>query len=295
MNTLSKRFNSFFGKSLKEKWQTIRLHGKRVRNRFVCYLFLPIPIRLPWGVWWLVMNDVMSRHIRFRDDFEQGEQNFLIRFLQPGMIALDVGAHHGLYTLLASRKVDIKGRVIAFEPSPRERRRLQLHVKINRCTNVHIEPFALSSNEGTAELFVCLGQETGCNSLRPPAVNEPMKKVQVPITTLDRYLEQIAIDKVDFVKMDVEGAELEVLHGASKLLGNYRPLILCELADVRTGPWGYCSVEIYDFLKSRSYRWFSIMSDGKLRPCPRKERFNENLIAVPEEKLALVKSFVEEL
>ncbi|MEM3485862.1 MAG: FkbM family methyltransferase [Candidatus Methanomethyliaceae archaeon] len=241
----------------------------------------------------LAWNDVMGQHFRKCDDFEQGEQSFLLQYLAPGMTVLDIGAHHGLYTLLASKKVGEQGRVIAFEPSPRELRRLKWNLLLNRCCNVHIVPYALGSNEGTAELFVCLGQETGCNSLRPPAVNEPVSKIRVPITTVDHYLERIGVDKVDFMKLDVEGAELEVLRGAVQLLEGTRPLILCELADLRTEPWGYSSIQIYDFLRSRGYKWFSITPGGKLRSCPRKDRFHENLLAVPQDKLRFVKSFVE--
>ena len=84
------------------------------------------------------------------------------------MIVLDIGAHHGFYTLLASRKVGKKGKVIAFEPSPRKRRKLIWHCRLNRTDNVWIESCALGSFDGEAELFLVKGKETGCNSLRPP-------------------------------------------------------------------------------------------------------------------------------
>lgn len=276
-----------FCKSLRSK---VHLRS-RVRN--MIFRYLPVPVRLPCGVL-LTWNDVMGRHIRQRDGFEHGEQSFLTQFLEPGMTVLDIGAHHGLYTLLASKKVGSQGYVICFEPSPRELRRLRLNMLLNRCHNVRIVPSAVGSSEGTAEFFLCLGQETGCNSLRPPAVFEPVKKVRVPITTLDRYLEKAEIGKVEFVKIDVEGAELDVVKGASKLLSDYRPLILCELADVRTEPWGYFSVKIYEFLKSRGYKWFFITPKGRLQPCPRKEHFHENLLAVPEEKFRAITTFLEE-
>jgi FkbM family methyltransferase len=56
---------------------------------------------------------------------------------------LDIGAHHGLYTLLASRRVGRRGMVVAFEPSPRERRRLAKHLRVNRCANVEVEACAV--------------------------------------------------------------------------------------------------------------------------------------------------------
>ena len=265
---------------------------RRVR-RGLLRLF-PKRHRLPWGGWWLETGDVRSEHVRLGDDSERGEQGFLLAFLRPGMTFFDLGAHHGFYTLLASTKVGATGRVFAFEPSPRERRRLQRHLELNRCTNVVVEPMALGEREGVADLFVCLGRETGCNSLRPPAVSEPTRPVRVPVTTLDRYQRGRGPDQLDFIKLDVEGAELDVLKGAPGLLGRRpRPLIMCELADVRTEPWGYRSARIHEYLTARDYEWFSVTKEGLLRACPRREHFSENLLAVPVEKLELVSSFGE--
>jgi FkbM family methyltransferase len=264
-----------------------------LRNR----LMPPFPLlcRLSFGAWWLAWNDVIGSHLYFRTSFEEGERKFLLRFLQRRMTVFDIGAHSGLYTLLASERVGIKGQVLAFEPSPRELRRLRWNLFLNRCRNVRVEPIALSSGEGIAELYVCLGRETGCNSLRRPAVSEPVGKVQVSVTTVDRYVERTGINKVDFMKLDVEGAELDVLRGASRLLSDFKPIILCELADIRTEPWGYRSVEIYEFLTTLGYQWFSITREGRLRACPKRERFHENLLAVPEERLGLVAAAGEEL
>lgn len=224
-----------------------------------------------------------------RRDFEVGEQNFLLGFLQPGMVVVDIGAHWGLYTLLASKRVGTKGRVIAFEPSPRELGRLKYNLLLNRCRNVRVEPLGLSSSGGLAQLFVCLGRETGCNSLKPPAVSGPTKPVQVSLTTIDDYCERQGMFHVDFLKLDVEGAEMEVLKGATEFLSRKpRPILMCELADNRTEPWGYLSLEIYEFLAARGFRWFSVMREGRLCACEKKQNFHENLFAVPEEKLELV-------
>ncbi|MEM3433753.1 MAG: FkbM family methyltransferase [Candidatus Methanomethyliaceae archaeon] len=280
----------FLQKPWPEKCRSFRFIVKHAW--FTVTSYLPHPVRLPYGVWILTWHDVMGENIR-RGEFEEGERRFVERFLRPGQVVFDIGSHIGFYTLLAAKLVGKTGRVVAFEPSARERHRLRLNLLLNRCHNVCIVPYALGNSEGTAELYVCLGRETGCNSLRPPVVNEPVSKVQVPITTLDHHVEKTGIGKVDFVKMDVEGAELHVLDGAKKLLRNKpRPVLMYEAADIRTSAWGYPAKEIYDFLHDREYRIFSVLADGRLFTCPRKDTYHENLIAVPVERLAEVEGHV---
>jgi FkbM family methyltransferase len=147
-------------------------------------------------VWWLTWDDVVSEALRL-SGFEAAEQKFLQDFLQPGMTVLDIGAHYGLYTLLASKRVGNRGSVIAFEPSPRERKKLHRHIRFNRCSNVRVEPFALGSTEGIAKLFVCLDRHTAFNSLRPPAVSAPTNTIDVCIITLDNYLRFSSIVSAD--------------------------------------------------------------------------------------------------
>ena len=209
------------------------------------------------------------------------------RILRPGMTMLDIGAHHGFFTLLGSRKVGGGGRVLAFEPSPRERRKLLRHLRLNRCTNVQVEACALGSAPGEMDLFVVMGSETGCNSLRPPNTPQPTKRVRVPVLTLETSLERVKMPQVDFIKLDVEGGELDVLKGADGLLARRpRPFLLSEVQEIRTEPWGYAAREIIEFLRARGYWWFALQTDGSLMPVPADQtKFDGNFVAVPNERM----------
>src|SRR5262249_32425901 len=156
------------------------------------------------------------------------------RFLEPGMTVLDIGAHHGLYTLLASKRVGHNGTVVGFEPSERERCRLHRHLRWNRCKNVRVLPCALGSENGSADFYVVQGQEDFCNSLRIPSVPEAVQSVEVQVRRLDDVLDELQLRRIDFVKIDVEGAEREVLAGAERLLKRKpRPVLLVEVEDRR--------------------------------------------------------------
>jgi FkbM family methyltransferase len=243
-------------------------------------------VRLSSGVAWRAENDACGRAI-LRGRFENAERQFVERYLELGMTALDIGAHHGFYSLLASKKVGRNGRVVAFEPSPRERERLTRHLAWNTCSNVCVEEAALGETEGRADFFIVTSKETGCNSLREPKTKHPTRRLQVQVKRLDDYLRTSQIERVDFIKLDVEGAELSVLKGAGEVLENRpRPVLLCEVQDLRTKAWGYPALEIIKFLASRGYDWFMLLEDGSLRMVNtngRKE-WDGNFAAVPPER-----------
>ena len=277
---LSRRVKRFFAMPMRSKYLAI---AERAQRRFP---LTPIPLRLPFGAWWLARNDNLGDLVR-RCQFELAETSFVERHVQPGMVVLDIGANQGYYTLLASRKVGKQGRVISFEPSPREREALMLHRKLNRCQNVTISEVAVGSERKKADLFVVQGTQTGCNSLRPPAVTDQTAPVQVEVMQLDEWLVKHAIERVDFIKLDVEGGELDVLKGAELLLERRpRPVILVEIQDLRTEPWGYKAKEIINHLSRKKFKWFQLREDGSLEELSfHLERFDGNFVAWPEERM----------
>ena len=245
----------------------------------------PLIVRLPWGGFWICRNNVMGKNILLKNTFLEGEWKFVSQYLKEKMTFFDVGANEGFYTLLASKKIGKMGQIISFEPSERELNRLKLHLKFNRCENVTVEPVALSDMQQSSELFVCMGQETGCNSLRPPDVSDDINKVKVCISTLDIYAYQHNLENMDFIKVDIEGAELNFLKGATKCIDRFRPIILCEISDIRTSPWGYKAQEIFDFLERMGYIFHNISQNGKLSKYIRESKYNENYVAIPQEKI----------
>jgi FkbM family methyltransferase len=214
-----------------------------------------------------------------------GDLRFLWTHLQPGMTFLDIGAHHGLYSILAAKKMGRTGRIVAFEPSARERDRMQLNLRCNKIDFVTVEPYALAAHEGLAPLAVVVDGYSTMNSLRPPA-DHVAKQVIVNTISLDAYLIQNCVENVDFLKIDTEGGEVEAFRGARTLLSHIRPLIICEVLDQVTRAWGYAAAEIMSLLRTYDYEWFDIVSNGDLFPHRPKKDYAEgrNYLAVPCEK-----------
>lgn len=289
--SLLERLARFPRKSRQQRLQSVAARWFRWFSK------IPLPMRLPTGEWWLAENDLLSGAILYYEGYEKAECAFAERFLKPGMTVLDIGAHKGLHTLLFSRKVGRKGRVLAFEPSPRERRKLKHHLLLNRCRNTTVFECALGEMEAHATLYLVNGQDTWCNSLRPPDTSSPTVPVSVRVQRLDGVLRQSDIDRVDFVKLDVEGGELAVLKGAQALLCRRpRPLIFCEVLERRSRPWGYRASEILEYLELQDFKWFGIESGGRLVAVDSGRSVTDgNFVAVPRESLSGVSFLVSSL
>ena len=285
---LARRLWRFAKSPARSKYVTLAMRARRRYPR------LAIPWRLPFGAWWRLETGALD-HQLLRGEFESAQLRFVERFLRPGMSVLDIGAHHGLYTLLASARVRRAGRVFAFEPSARERTRLHQHLRLNRCRNVQVLPYALGAEQGEADFYLVDGQLDFCNSLRVPDVPEALQRTRVELRTIDGVLEERQMPAIDFVKLDVEGGERDVLTGAQRLIDRLpRPVFLVEVEDRRTKPWNYRAKEIIDRLGSAGFQWYSVEDNGNLHPLDiSAAEFEGNFVAVPAERTAEMGTFTE--
>lgn len=130
---------------------------------------------------------------------------------QKNWVIVDVGANFGIYALRASKMVGENGQVIAIEPEPLNFKILKQHVRINKIRNMLLVNLAMGDKVGTVKLFL---NGNGFNSIKQ---QNSGKYVKVPLTTLDHTLDALKIKHIDLLKIDVEGAELDVLKGLRKL------------------------------------------------------------------------------
>ena len=144
--------------------------------------------------------------------------------VKPGMCVADVGANVGYYSFLASRLVGPTGHVMAFEPNQENCRLMMLSVEANHVHNIELFPVALSDRPGCS-LFVSAIGSNGCLSRDSRFISSSACRV-VPTSRLD----DIVSRRVDFIKIDVEGAEALVVRGAEKAITQHRPHITTELS-----------------------------------------------------------------
>ena len=260
-----------------------------IRDRMAPWL--PIPYKLPWGSLMLLFNSESCDAILGGYYNEQDELNLLCYLLKPRMVFFDLGASHGIYSIVASRAVGREGRVYAFEPVPSEFRRLKANCAFNLAWNIRAERLAVSNTEGTTLMYAVAPNKGSYSSMRRPAsdVRVPMKKIQVRTTTLDAYIDQNDISQIDVLKVDVEGAEMDVIRGGMSIWkAKQRPIVFCEVNDRRTEPWGYRGRDLLQFFAELEYLFFKPSSKGLVSHEIQEQYSFTNIVIVPEEKLPSV-------
>ncbi len=196
-NPVDARANSFFGKLL-------RLPLRFLPGRMV----VPVLRGVNKGYGWRVGSNI---HGCWLGTYESDKQQLMSRLVKPGMIAYDIGANAGFYTLALAHMVGGEGAVYAFEPYTENALNILEHLQLNRCCNATLYQTAVSDQNGLSAFQVARSNSMG-------SLGE-VGHYWVPTVTIDALIETANLPVPDIVKMDVEGAESSVFDGASKLLG----------------------------------------------------------------------------
>lgn len=248
-------------------WDEIKQRSLEPRISFTWYDDLKIFLHLG--------NDLSSQ-LFVEGRYDPNEFYFLDKILSPGMTVVDLGANEGLYTLFAAKHIGDSGVVLSFEPSLREFQRLQNNLALNEeIANVQTFQIALSNISDTQLLKVAADDHSGQNTLGDFAYEgiACLNTETVTVRRLDDVLEDLAVQSVDMIKIDVEGAERLVFEGTRKTLERDRPLILFELVDQALLKQGSSTNELLSYLRDLGYEIFSW---GKLTGLPIKT-IRENL------------------
>lgn len=194
----------------------------------------------------------------FTGYFEKNESLFIERIVKPGCAVLDIGANFGWYTTLCSRLCGSNGEVHAFEPVPSTLEELRYNIRLNQAeNNVVVNNFALGNEEETAQIFLFEGLPHSHASLSNLGRNDG-RSFSIQVTTLDKYEHNNLRDKqVRFIKLDVEGAELNVLEGGKKFFRSQKDLwLLFEINIETSNAFGYDQQALIGALESIGFNRF---------------------------------------
>lgn len=245
MNTAFRRFARNllrqwprFGRGYGYFYQAMESWGPRLGDDSPCPSTLPDGSRVLCD-----LKDHVQRHMFFQGVYEPIEAYLFVRLLRPGCVVFDVGANVGQYTLLASSAVGEAGAVHSFEPVPRNFDRLKSHVELNGLRNAHLNRVA-AWRESTELCFGRPSSEANDGSYTIGAAGE----IRARAIRLDEYAVENKIDRLDVVKMDIEGAELGAIEGMIGLLERHRPLVLMEINRSACARVGYDPGKFWEVL-----------------------------------------------
>lgn len=193
------------------------------------------------------------------------ETQIIKQIIKPGNVFIDVGGFvDGWHGLLASKLAGLKGKVIIFEPTPDFYQRLIINASLNKFKNIIIENLALSTKDGKRKFY----QGDGASSFFYTHTNKhslkPVREITVKTTSLDSYLTKHNIAKVDLIKIDVEGSEMEVIKGGINLFKRKTaPDIIIEVVNDFLQSGQTSEKQLIDLFSELDYVPYAI-KDGKI-------------------------------
>lgn len=205
-------------------------------------------------------------------EVERAERLFYLKYLRAGMTVFDVGAHVGELTLMFSRFVGHEGCVHAFEPSGAGFAKLSTICAAASLANVQLQPVALADQEGTVLLYSYGDDYLSWTSqaLRPLetyGINvRSVSNEEAPCVTLDLYCERNSVASIDLLKIDVEGAEFQVLLGARRMLEAGRIKCIAFEFGQTTFDMNNDPTDIEEYLKDLGYVLQNVVASDPVFP-----------------------------
>lgn len=185
--------------------------------------------------------------------YEGDDSILMYELIQPNNIIFDIGANLGWYSLNFS-KLSSKGKVFAFEPLPKTYEKCQRNLALNEANNVQLYNLALSNQEGEIKFFYN-EKSSGSSSMKNLLELENTVEITCTLSTLDSFVEANG-GMIDFIKCDVEGAELLVFQGALSTLKNAQPIVFTEMLRKWSAKYDYHPNDIISLFKDYDYECY---------------------------------------
>lgn len=244
---------------------------------------------LPPGVPALTTTSTLSD---YWFDTEKREQLLVRRLAGPGMTFFDVGAHIGRYTRLFSLAAGPTGRVFAFEPTPATAAKLARAIREERMDNVELIRAAVAEKPGTVRLRLFPEEYSTWNGLGTPRMEDPKNpsmfvpiasEIPVPAIRLDEFCRSRGIDRIDYLKLDVEGVEYQALLGLEEMLQRQAiGSLQFEVSKKMLEGLNTTAAPVFKLLESYGYHCHKIGEQGEVGPrISDSDSFYENYVALP--------------
>lgn len=189
----------------------------------------------------------------------------LLNYIGPGNVVIDVGGNVGQTALWIAEKTGPGGQVISFEPFPKSIAKFEFNHSLNKSlSNLKLVKSGLGSEAGTLVIQED-SRNSGANRIASGVATKGSGLFEIEITTLDQYLEGNPLsNRVDFIKIDVEGYEMHVLNGARRTIEKYHPTLFIEVDDEHLRNQGASAEDLLQFVRASGYTIIDTVSGNDL-------------------------------
>jgi len=209
----------------------------------------------------LDISDIMDWYIYY--GFKEISRIKLYSLVSPGNTILDIGANIGVTTLNFAKIVGVSGKVYSFEPDPVNLISLQKNIKLNSFNNIILNKIGLGNNTGKFKIHTMDVNNKGMNRIIEITDNNEIGH-EINVTTIDTYVTENKLQKIDVIKIDVEGFEYNVLQGAYNTLKRFHPKLFVELDNRLLTDQGKSAKELIEYLINLEYNIFHAETNEKI-------------------------------
>lgn len=207
-------------------------------------------IKYHGGKIFLNLRESQMMRARALGIYEYKKMKLFKKLVKPNMTILDIGVNKGYFSLLSAKLMKDKGNILSFEPDPDNCKWIKKSIAANNYKSIRLFQIALFNKNGKKTFFK--GAKSGHHSL---IKNSGLGSTTIQTQKLDDFIDEENITKINLIKIDVEGADIEVLEGAQKLLKNQSPKLIIDIHKIDRK-------KFFNLLENLSYNIFDYNNDG---------------------------------
>ena len=230
-------------------------------------------------------NNIVEQEVVLKWWFEDYLVNFYARNLQNDSIFFDIGCNFGLFSLIGWFK--IKDWIIySFDADINMINLIDKSVTLNKYKNISIINTAVSSEDGFIDFNIV--DDPAFNSIGKVEGYKLLKKIHIPSIKLDSFIQDKNLSKIDFIKIDIEGAELSALKWWESLLKKFKPILSIEVSEKTFSVFGYSSKDLINYMQSLDYIVYNYRSSILEKEIIQQEYLYDNLIFIHKDSQLII-------
>jgi FkbM family methyltransferase len=226
-------------------------------------------------------KDYIGWSIFFLGDYEKDTNEIIAEYVKPGMTVIEAGANHGSETVILGKIVGKTGKVYAFEPVPRLFNHLKLNIDINNLGQNTI-PIQLAIGEKDDQVVFHLPAADAANQGMPSKYTFSGATIEINVVqkSLDNWLVENEVTEVGFIKMDIQGAEIDLIRGAQNCFQKMRPILYLEADETQSGNSKHNLSDLFKLLIASNYS-VNLVEPQKMYPINLSNLKSGNWLALP--------------